>query len=321
MKWLYIGLVLLPTLVQGQQNLVPNGGFEETSQCPETANQISLAPPWINDVGGSELFHACFFIMHPGVLSVGVPENGAGAQTAHSGDGYAGIFTYGGQFETDGREYLQVPLSQPLQSGGYVISFWASLADEFQYAVGSLGAYLSDTLVVRDQFNSVLEVEPSVQSPSGLIMSDKNIWYHITDTFATRYGGERYLLIGNFKSTAESDTLLVPTGANNRFQSYYYIDDVSVVALDTVSGIGETERLRFNIHPNPAVEAVNIEGKERFTHVQLLDIRGIEVMAKAAHGATYTLNLSSVPDGIYLLRVTDDEGRTATQRLVKLAEP
>jgi hypothetical protein len=149
-------------------------------------------------------------------------------------------------------------------------------------------------------------------------MSNKDIWYHITDTFTSRYGGEQYLLIGNFKSTAESDTLLVSTGANNGFKSYYYIDDVSVVALDTLSGIAETEQLSFSIYPNPTIETVNIDGKERLGHVQLVDIQGREVMAEAAHGPRHTLDLSGVPEGIYLLRVTDAEGRRATQRLVKL---
>lgn len=199
-----------------------------------------------------------------------------------TGFGYAGIFTYGGQYETYGREYLQVPLTVPLQENvDYEVSFWASLADEFQYAVGSIGAYFSDTLITRTEFNSVLEVEPSVQSPNGLIMSDKEIWYHVTDTFRSRYGGEQYLLIGNFKTTDESDTLLVPTGANNRFQSYYYIDDVSVVAIDSIpSSIEgmEVDENNFSVYPNPSNGSMMInyaleEGEEGMASV--FDIQGV----------------------------------------------
>lgn len=318
-------MISLSLLCQGQGNLVPNGGFEDLVNCPTSSAQIHLATPWINDIGGCDLFNECseaIFIPPDWYLpQQGVPENSVGFQFAHSGNGYAGIYTYGGEVETNGREYLQVSLSQTLVSGKYVVSFWASLADEFQYAVGSLGAYFSDTLMTRTHFNTVWNVEPSIQSPAGLIMSDKNIWYHITDTFVSRTGGEEYLLIGNFKSAEESDTLLVPTGANNGFKSYYYIDDVSVVALDTVSGIEEAKRLRFSIYPNPTTEIINIEGKGRLNYVQLLDIRGREIMAEEAIGQKHTLDLRDIPEGIYLLRVADDEGRTGTQRLVKLAEP
>jgi hypothetical protein len=317
---LHIIFILLPVLCAAQQNVVPNGSLEENESCPWSTSLLELAVPWVGTAAGSpDLYNACNIGTPSGSPHMGVPANSPGYQPAHSGEGYAGIFTYGGQFETNGREYLQVPLTEPLHTGGYVVSFWASLADEFQYAVGSLGAYLSDTLIVRTQFNSVLEVEPSIQSPSGIIMSNKDIWYHVTDTFKSRYGGEQYLLIGNFKTAEESDTLLVPTGANNRFQSYYYIDDVSVVALDTVSGIGETEQIAFSMYPNPVVERVNIAGKERLHHVALFDIRGRKIMEEDAHNQKHTIDLKGIPEGVYLLRVTDDEGHTATQRLVKAA--
>jgi hypothetical protein len=250
-------LILLPLVVRGQQNLVPNGSFEEMTSCPTGSAQIELAMPWMNDIGGCDLYTPCST-----VPIQGVPENVIGHQLAHSGFAYAGIFTFGGPLEPNGREYLQVPLIAPLQAGGYVISFRASLADDMKYAVGSLGAYLSDTIITREQFNSVLEVEPSIQSPAGIIMSDKDIWYHITDTFASRYGGERYLLIGNFKSTAESDTLLVPTGANNGFKSYYYIDDVSVLAIDSITGINDelgTRNNQLSVYPNPNNGQMTVE--------------------------------------------------------------
>jgi hypothetical protein len=318
MKWMISILIALPAICAGQGNLVPNGSFEDVTSCPWESGLASLAFPWAPPLPSSaDLFNVCNLGTPSGSPHLGIPENSAGYQHAHSGEGYVGIFTYNGAIP-DGREYMQVQLLEPLNQGGYVVSFWVSLADEFQYAVGSLGAYLSDTLISYTGY-SPYQVEPSIQSPDGVIMSDKDIWYHVTDTFKSRYGGEQYLLIGNFKTAEESDTLLVPTGANNRFQSYYYIDDVSVVALDTVSGIGETEQIAFSMYPNPVVERVNIAGKERLHHVALFDIRGRKIMEEDAHNQKHTIDLKGIPEGVYLLRVTDDEGHTATQRLVKAA--
>lgn len=247
--------ISLPLIVQGQGNLVPNGSFEDIVSCPTGTAQIHLAVPWLNDVGGVELYHGCNPGSSSGSPHVGVPANTTGHQYAHSGEGYAGIFAYGGPFEPEGREYLQVELTEPIQASvRYKVSFWASPADKYQYAVTSLGAYFSDTLMTRAVFNSVLDVEPSVENPADHPLADKDIWHMVTDTFNSRYGGERYLVIGNFRSAEESNLLWVDSGATqNHNRSYYYIDDISVIALDTLTGIQEMGNMnsQFKVYPNP----------------------------------------------------------------------
>jgi hypothetical protein len=315
--------VLLPLLCMGQQNLVPNGSFEEITSCPTATAQIHQALPWINDIGGVELFHACNPGTPDGDPHLGVPLNAGGIQQAHTGEAYAGIFTYGGPTETNGREYLQVQLIEPIQaSRRYIVSFWASLADHFQFAVGSLGAHFSDTLIVRNSFNSLPGVEPTIQSPTGQIFSDKDIWYLITDTFSSRYGGERYMTIGNFKSTAESDTLLVPTGAGGYWQSYYYIDDVSVVALDSVpDGVDDEGRIPFTMYPNPVSDVLRVESTVQMRNARLMDALGREVYSQAVEGQAHTLHLRDLPAGLYLLEVQDTQGRRVVQRVVKAGGP
>ncbi len=308
--------VLLPMLCVGQQNLVPNGSFEEITSCPTSSAQIHLAVPWMDDIGSAELFNVCNPGSSSGSPHVGVPANAAGNQYAHSGNGYSGIYTYGGPNESNGREYLQVPLTQPLYPGRYEVSFWASLANRFAYAVGSLGAFLSDTLVTRTSFNSLPGVEPSIQSPPGQIFTDKDIWYLITDTFTSRVGGERYLAIGNFKSTAESDTLFVPTSPNDRLKSYYYIDDVSVVALDSVPNSMEDQAEDsggFSVYPNPSNGQMTLQHTTPFGSegtVSLYSLVGERVyeLRLQSSGSAVQLQLDGLSTGLYLLRV-DVDGR------------
>ncbi len=313
-------LLALPLLCQGQGNLVPNGSFEEITSCPTSSAQIHQALPWMNDIGGAELFHSCNPGTPDGDPHVGVPLNGVGYQYAHSGEAYAGIYTYGGPNETNGREYLQVPLIEPIHaSRRYIVSFWASLADEFDYAVGSLGAYFSDTILVRTSFNSLPDVEPSIQSPPGQIFSDKDLWYLITDTFTSRVGGERYIIIGNFKSTAESDTLFVPTDENGSWKSYYYIDDVSVIALDSIpNSMAEptTEpALTLTVWPNPATSLLHIRTGRPLVSVQLRDMLGRMVHSEDAQGTGHTLHLGGIPPGLYLLEAHHADGRRAVKRI------
>jgi hypothetical protein len=314
--------VLLPMLCVGQQNLVPNGSFEEITSCPTSSAQIHLAVPWMDDIGSAELFNVCNPGSSSGSPHVGVPANAAGNQYAHSGNGYSGIYTYGGPNESNGREYLQVPLTQPLYPGRYEVSFWASLADRFAYAVGSLGAFLSDTLVTRTSFNSLPGVEPSIQSPPGQIFTDKDIWYLITDTFTSRVGGERYLAIGNFKSTAESDTLFVPTSPNDRLKSYYYIDDVSVVALDSVpNSVAETGRLHFNVHPNPSSGSFTVRAAVPLGSggtLTLHDAQGLAVLRQQVRAGqqSVTVGTEGLAAGVYTLRLWSDDGGAGWEKVV-----
>lgn len=317
-------MVLLPLFTMGQQNLVPNGSFEEITTCPWEISQAGLAMPWTPPPPSSaDLYNACDPGTPSGIPHLGVPANATGNQPAHSGEGYVGIFTYNGALP-DGREYLQVMLTEPLEQGKYIVSFWASLADEFQYAVSSIGVYLSDTAITYTGYEPY-QVEPSVQSPEGVIMSNKDIWYHITDTFTTRYGGEEYLLLGNFKTAEESDTLLVPTGANNRFQSYYYIDDVSVVALgDTVSGIAPPDLPKgeeLAIYPNPSNGVFEVQASTPLGNsgtLILYDMQGRAVLRQRVKKGTRNLvvDAKALSTGIYNLRLQLDDGSSGWQRVV-----
>jgi len=298
-------LVALPMVCNGQGNLIPNGSFEEIDDCPWSVNLIQLADPWLNDVGGVELYHTC------SLESVGVPSNTTGYQHPHSGDGYAGIYTYGGPAEIEGREYLQVELVEPLQpSVKYIVSFHVSLADKFDYAIGSLGAYFSDTLLTRTSFNSLPGVESSVQSPDGQIFSNKDLWYLVTDTFVSRFGGERYMSIGNFKSTAESDTLFVPMNSPPRLKSYYYIDDVSVVEVDSVpnSVVDLGKKIFFNIYPNPNNGEMILEyhlNEKEAGQIMVYNSLGQSVFSQALNeGSTkMTIQLTGIAGGLYSVSV------------------
>lgn len=303
----------LPVFCMGQGNLVPNGGFDEITSCPTAGSQIHLAVPWTNTVAGSpDLFNEC------GPSSLAVPVNGGGYQEARSGFSYAGFHAYN---LNNGREFVQVELLHPLvESVSYRVSFYVNLMDNCKYSVRTLGAYLSDTLVIREEYSiNDLNIEPQVFNPSPEPLSDKENWMLVCDTFHSRFGGEQYLIIGNFYMDEDSDTTLLEAGIWHH--SYYYIDDVSVIALDTLSSISEAVPLQLSVNPNPAIETVNIEGTERLGHVQLLDMRGRELLTEAASSQRHTLGLSGVPEGVYLLQVTDAEGRRATQRFVRMAGP
>ena len=311
-------LVLLPMLVHGQGNLVPNPSFEERVECPSSISQYYLATPWSNtgSICSPDYYNSCNLGTPSGSPHMGVPENGSGHQFAFSGVSYMGIFTFAGFSSPQGREYLQVTLTEALQADiKYMVSFHVSLADKFWYAVGSFGAYFSENLIQREN-GDVLLMIPQIQSSEGIIFDDKENWILIQDTFSSRNGGERYLIIGNFHADEESNITLVDSGLNGYNKSYYYIDDVSVMALDSVSSDGEEqEGVIFSIHPNPATSFIHVCG-QRPRRIRLLDMSGKAIVRENITTDRHTLHLSGIPPGLYLLEAEDDEGNRAVQKVV-----
>lgn len=317
MKRILCILVLLPLFTLGQQNLVPNGSFEEMEFCPE-GGQWS-ATHWTSPNGYTpDHFHSC-----ASTSSASVPSNTRGYQAPVDGEGYMGLWSFS-LYHPEARDYIQTELIEPMTIGErYLVSFYASCADGFRYAISTLGAALTivppPSITLSNWPDGILDVEPQILHHPLVPLTDTAEWILVRDTFISRFGGERYLTIGNFHTDGNSDTLLFNMSAPlGRTIAYYYIDYVSVIALaDTVSSISETEQLNFSLYPNPATKLVNIESREQLRQVRILDIRGREVTAQVATGSKHTFSVEHVPKGIYLLQVTDAEGNTTTQRLIK----
>ena len=119
------------------QNLVPNGDFEIYSHCPGNSYQLKWAIPWdsVQWQMPADYYNEC------GTGGFSVPGDLGGYQYAHSGRGYAGIYTYA-DLGPNFRKYMEVKLTDTLQAGKkYCVEFYVSLADSFRYATNEIGAY------------------------------------------------------------------------------------------------------------------------------------------------------------------------------------
>lgn len=210
------------------QNLVPNGGFESTAACPNQPGQLYLAAPWDTLNASGDLFSAC---ANPvgNCQSVNVPENFAGSVSAHNGSNYAGFMAYSTS-QSNYREYMQVPLIQPLQSGEiYKVTAWLRKSSNCTHAVASIGMTLSSGALTQTG-TSPLGFPAQVENQGVLNVS--NQWV-ILEGFIIANGGENNITIGNFKDDNNSGAVLTGSaGSSCSIQgAYYYIDDVSVVRI------------------------------------------------------------------------------------------
>src|SRR5690606_13010817 len=87
---------------------------------------------------------------------------------------------------------------------------------------------------------------PQVQNPQGNIIIDTLNWVAITGTY-TANGTEKYLMLGNFLSDEDTDTLTV----NLTWSAYNYIteaniDDVSCIPIDLEAYAGRDTTIFLN---------------------------------------------------------------------------
>lgn len=234
------------TTAYGQQdtNLLFNPSFEAMSHCPERVEALGVMNEvegwWQPTSGSSDYFNVC------GMRESSVPRNKMGFQAPHDGKGYCGIYCSQEHY----REYLQTELREPLQAGiRYRLTFWVSLADKSPQAIASLGGLLtterpSDTswrpLMRREKVSvddAMQEIstyyEPQVGGTTEILFDAMRTWQPVSGIF-TAQGGERFLTIGNFASFNRSRVVPLDN-ANAVLQgAYYYVDDVSLVAVDTL---------------------------------------------------------------------------------------
>jgi outer membrane protein OmpA-like peptidoglycan-associated protein len=219
--------ILLTTSLFAQQNLVNNGGFEETKGKVKRPGSIAKADGWTSATG----VKADLFVdtKEPGF---GTPDNVYGTENAKDGSNYAGIvaFSYGDKMS---RTYLQTRLTTSLKKGKkYCVSYHVSLAEGSKYAVNQMGLYFSKKEFETDSKASLIE---DAQYKDSKIHNAVFGWDKICETYLAE-GNEKFLVIGNFNSNEdikqEKNRPTKGLKVEQLIAAYYYVDDVSVFLIE-----------------------------------------------------------------------------------------
>jgi gliding motility-associated-like protein len=271
--------LILMSLSAYAQNLVPNPSFESYNACPTGLSGIAYSPgytafptvgAWVNPLFPTtpDYFNVCASI----ASSVNVPEALFGYRMPHTGSAFAGIVLWNGHFagaalDFDYREYLQCKLTQPMQSGHqYCVSYYIvpTIATAFNYnyvAIKNVDVNFAGTQTTGVT-GTTLSLPNSVTYSSAPYINDTANWTLVTGTY-TATGGEQWLTMGSFKTTAPFPPYITitPTTINptkNEWE-YLYIDDVSVMEIvpaDTIRTNHDTlicQNFPVSIHLQGAV--------------------------------------------------------------------
>lgn len=214
--------------MSAQQNLVPNGSFEDYTTCPNNAGQVNYANHWFDPTNSSsDYFNSC---CSNGIA--GIPSNLYGYKNAYDGNAMMGFGMYGGSAYPNDREYIAVKLTEKLDSNiSYCFSCYLSLAGSWKFACNGFGiCLLDDTVGIYNYYLNTINYSTSFIDNT--IIKDTSIWEKIETRFINKKQNARYLIIGNFYNDANITTSIIN---NTAFDiSYYYIDKVALTKCEDI---------------------------------------------------------------------------------------
>lgn len=310
------------------QNLVPNGSFEEYTECPPTFSYIQNVVGWEFAYWISpDFFHTC----HTG-LSAGVPFNAAGYQYPSEGSGYTGIITY----DADNpfvREVMGAQLNEPLVVG---VPVYIS----FKTAVGGFGSWDGGAALYTCKgvgLKFFIDIPPDPQAwvdymfPNEAalalqqVATDTAIWYTSQGMYVPDSAYTHVLIANFFADSLSEPTLLDSTGFANTAYAYAFIDEVCVAYDPAVCGIAQSvsENHTFRgVHAsNPFDENLTLwfsSAPDGPLHVSVFDSSGRLVWQRTEVSSSkrLLLKLPELPGGLFVLQLSDDQGPYSPLRLV-----
>lgn len=232
-----------------EKNLVPNPSFEKHKN---KSTVIKNAVPWLG-VGTVDYFLKA------------EKKDTSKSKGAHSGTCYAGL-----RFQPNYKEYMYVKLTEPLEKGKmYDFMMHVKLVRSSTVTVKQLGVYFSDKPF---KIGMTFDKEGIIDSTYGKGISGTIGWIPIEGLYKA-HGGEKYIIIGNFKTRMKDD--FVRINKWNIFKSreaYYYVDDISVIKKLNAADSAILKQNEIHLEENKIVSTL----PDTFTTGQVIEIKNIQ---------------------------------------------
>jgi outer membrane protein OmpA-like peptidoglycan-associated protein len=219
------------SFAQDGYNLVDNGSFESiTGKGPKKLGGIESATNWVSATGAK----ADLFVASDKIPEIDASKNVYGTEAAQDGANFAGVMIYAHGNKIP-RTYLSQKLSSPLKKDEtYCVKFYVSLGDNSKYASNNIAAHFSKKEFAYSDKKSIIG-KPHVLELRNKVFSGTYSWERVCGTF-TADGSEKFITIGNFSMTEETNVEKIKKDASNKNPqvagAYYFIDNISVQLLE-----------------------------------------------------------------------------------------
>jgi hypothetical protein len=161
-----------------------------------------------------------------------VPYAAGGFQYPRTGHNYILSGFYCSTCSFNERGYPRNRLRQPLKANAtYCLKYYVVNCNHSNVAIDAFGAYFTDVSIDTINYCNLplTYITPQIQYIGGVITDTLN-WRAMTGTFVAT-GVEKYLVLGNFKSNAATNTILI-NQPSNIMGADICIDDVSLIELN-----------------------------------------------------------------------------------------
>ncbi|HWY11734.1 MAG TPA: T9SS type A sorting domain-containing protein [Bacteroidia bacterium] len=228
--------------INGQVNLVNNPSFEDYYDC-NLPNYIAKAKYW-NSIdttkpgAAGDYFNVCY---------PNVPYTTSSFQYPKTGNGFI-LATFYCTSPTcvypNFRTYPRNRLKNYLIGGKvYCVKMFVNLTNTSPNAIDALGVHFGDVTLdtIKYCMMKLTYLSNGVSNSAGIINDTLN-WVEVSGTY-TATGTEKYLVIGNFKTDAATNS--TTTGVGGGVFSEYNIDDVSVIDYNLPAYAGPDKNINL----------------------------------------------------------------------------
>ncbi len=88
----------------------------------------------------------------------------------------------------------------------------------------------------------------------------------------------------------------------------WFLDDIKVVATDTITQSVNEVAIKTDIYPNPANNILTIKAEENIEHITIYNVLSVKVMEMAVNNKEAVIDLSELKAGAYMIEILGDNG-------------
>ncbi|NOQ72177.1 MAG: OmpA family protein [Crocinitomix sp.] len=269
-SFLSLGMILSVS-AQDMDNLVENGSFEQTEGRIKRGGAITVAVGWMSPTKAAA-------DMFAGSVKVGysTPNNNLGVEEAMDGENYVGIraFSYN---DKEPRNYISSKLKMTMKKDQkYCVKFYVNLAEASKYASNNIGINFSKKQYNISEAKSIM-TKTSVMHKDNPVFNGQFGWDEVCGVYKAT-GGEKFLTIGNFSANGSTTNQRLKKSKTFSgaavVSAYYFIDNVSVVAIDDetmceceVDAREPETKFIYEVAPMSSIEGMTAESVAKNTSI------------------------------------------------------
>ena len=125
----------------------------------------------------------------------------------------------------------------------YCVKFYVCIGNNSTHGIDAFEAYFGDNTLDTIKYGHIplSYITPQVRNPKGNIITDTLNWTLVTGTFVAQ-GTEKYMVIGNFETDANTDTVLWNPTISPNIVCEASLDDVSCIPVNLPAYAGPDKR-------------------------------------------------------------------------------